>query len=209
MATDANERLGGAAYRGDVAGIADALLAGADPNALVRGYTPLLRAATFGNVATISALLAAGARVDGANTFGTTPLVYFSAHGHAAVVEVLLAAGADVHRADGVGKTSLHCASQNGHLDAARLLVDAGARTDVRNEDGNRPVDWVRQLLACVAAARSCHATTPPLCHAQVCTFADRSRAPAIRALLASAEPWSRRRPVALACYAVEWEWEA
>jgi hypothetical protein len=36
----------------------------------------------------------------------------------------------------------------------------------------------------------------------------DKSNEAALRALLAAAAPWSRRRPVAIACYAVGWEWE-
>jgi hypothetical protein len=48
-----------------------------------------------------------------------------------------------------------------------------------------------------------------PRCYAQVCaSIIDKSKMPALQALLAAAAPWSRRRPVALACYGVEWEWE-
>jgi hypothetical protein len=45
---------------------------------------------------------------------------------------------------------------------------------------------------------------------AQVCTasLADKSNPAALRALLTAAAPWSRRRPVALACYADVWEEE-
>jgi hypothetical protein len=39
--------------------------------------------------------------------------------------------------------------------------------------------------------------------------FTGMSNAAALRALFASAAPWSRRRPVAIACYADAWEWEA
>jgi ankyrin repeat protein len=215
MASRVNERLCRAASTGDVAGIAAALLAGADPNAFegTYYYTPLQWAAAYGHVAAIAALLAAGARVDGANSAGITPLMLAAHNGHTAAVDALLAAGADLQHADKDGDTALHCASMNGHVDAARALLEAGARADVRNKEGKQPINVVR-TLACshdVAAASYCHAAALPHCHAQVCDgwSAARSNADAVRAQLACAAPWSRRRPVALACYGVEWEWEA
>jgi hypothetical protein len=63
-----------------------------------------------------------------------------------------------------------------------------------------------------VAAARSRHAAAPPRRHVQVCNerWADRSRKPALAALLAAKVPWSHRRPVAVACGGGgAWDWEA
>jgi uncharacterized protein len=144
MASVLDRRLNDAARAGDVAGLADALLAGADPNALVSGWTPLQRAALGDHVVAIAALLAAGARVDDADSRGTTPLLYAAYTANTATVDALLAAGADVHRADNNGDTALHWASQKGRLDAPRLLLDAGARTGMRNKEGKRPIDVVR-----------------------------------------------------------------
>jgi ankyrin repeat protein len=210
MASIANERLRVAAMNGDVSGIAAALLAGADLEALDGAYvmTPLQWAARYGHVAAIAALLAAGAQVDGVHRSGNMPLLNAASNGHAAAIDALLAAGADVNRANNCGHTALHCASDAGHVDAARVLLRAGARSDVVNCYGVRPIDRVRVL---VAVAQYCHAAVPPRCNAQVCivAYASTSAAPALRALFASAAPWSRRRPVALACYGVEWEWEA
>jgi hypothetical protein len=150
MASWANERVCRAAMGGDVAGIAAALLAGADPNAFEGTYgdTPLQLAAMQGRVAAIAALLAAGARVDGTDLDGSTPLIHAAIHGHTTAIDALLAAGADVHRVDWNVNTALLYASSNGHLDAARVLLEAGARTDVRNEEGRRPIDGVRMPLA-------------------------------------------------------------
>jgi ankyrin repeat protein len=211
MASEVNERLCQAAEDGDVAGIAAALLAGGDPNAFEGSWTPLQWAAIHGHVAAIAALLAAGARVDDASRLGTTPLMRAAYQGHTAAVAALLAAGADVNHADTNSETALHSASMLGRLDAARALVEAGARTDVRNKEGGRPIDVVRAPACNLDLAAPLHlAASPTRRHAQVCKYvSDKSAVPALRAVLASAEPWSRRRPIAIACYGVEWEWEA
>jgi uncharacterized protein len=147
MASDANWRLRDAARDGDVAGIAAALLAGADANNASEGtaeLTPLLWAAFYGHVAAIAALLAAGARVDGTGSVGITPLMNAALNGGIAAIDALLAAGADVHRVAMNGNTALHLTSSYSRVDAARVLLDAGARTDVRDKRGKRPIDVVR-----------------------------------------------------------------
>jgi hypothetical protein len=211
----ANERLREAAYRGDVADIAAALLAGADPNAFERDndWTALQWAAYNGHVAAIAALLAAGARVDGADSNGRTPLMYAAIKGRTAAIAALLSAGADVNRAE-IGDyryTALHGTSTWGFLGAARVLLQAGARTDMRNKEGQRPIDKVRMHACSLGAAACSHRRCAAASHAQLCTGfrVDKSDEAALAALLASAEPWSRRRPVAIACYGVECEWEA
>jgi uncharacterized protein len=146
--SSANEELCNAAGRGDVAEIERQIAAGADPNALVNDLTPLQRAAQNGHVAAIAALVKAGARVDGADSYGQTPLMWAAAKDHTAVIDTLVAAGADVHRARTDGDTALHLASMRGKLDAARVLLEAGAKMDVRNKEGKRPIDVVRAALA-------------------------------------------------------------
>jgi uncharacterized protein len=206
----ANDKLCYAATSDDVAEIERQIAAGADPNAFegTSHMTPLLNAACHGHVAAITALVKAGARVDGASDFGLTPLMAAACYGNTAAVETLLAAGADVQHTSNPGNTALQWAPRGGHLDAARVLLEAGARTDVCNEDGERPIDVVCvPARSLVAATRSRHASAPPRCHAQVChDVSDKSNEAALRALLTFAAPWSRRRPVAVACYAVEWE---
>jgi hypothetical protein len=203
MASEVNRVLSRAAYRGDVAGIAAALLAGADPNAVVDHCTQLQTGALSGNVVAIAALLAAGARVNGTSSHGWTPLMYAASNGQTSTVDALLSAGADVRHADIFGRTALHYASMYGRLDVAGLLVDAGARADVPSKEGKRSIDQVRAWLA---RARQLAA---PLRHCAQVRARDEATKAALRALFASAAPWSRRRPVALACYGVEWEWEA
>jgi hypothetical protein len=155
MASDLSRRLCDAAEEGDVEGIAAALLAGADPNALVNDWTPLQRAAHNGHVAAIAALLAAGAHVDGASRSGKAPLMFAAIYGQTTAVAALLAAGANVNHANKGGSyTVLHWTARSGRVDAARLLLDAGARTEVRSKYGKRPIDVVgapgRLLVAAV-----------------------------------------------------------
>jgi hypothetical protein len=151
--SSANERLCAAAGRGDVAEIERLVAAGADPNVNegTDDWTPLQRAAETGHVAAMAALLAAGARVDGADTIGWTPLMWAAFSNCAAAADALVAAGTDVHRVDKDGNTALACASAFGRLDAARVLLEAGARTDVCRNDGKRPIDVVRALARSLA----------------------------------------------------------
>jgi ankyrin repeat protein len=144
--SSANEELCGAAYRGDVAEIERQIAAGADANAFegTGDWTPLQMAAANGHVAAITALVKAGARVDGADNLGHTSLMFAVVEGHSAAIDALLAAGADVNRAINIGSTTLHWASNKGHLDTACVLLEAGSRAEVRNREGQRPIDVVR-----------------------------------------------------------------
>ena len=78
------------------------------------GWTPLHRAAGYGNPATIQALLAAGAEVMARGELGSTPLHWAAAHGTPAIIQALLAAGADVMARDKYGRTPLHDAALAG-----------------------------------------------------------------------------------------------
>jgi ankyrin repeat protein len=158
--SSANGKLRDAADRGDVAEMERQIAAGANPNALVDGWTPLQWAAERGRIAAIAALVKAGARVDGADNGGFTPLMCAAGFGQSAAIDALVAAGADVHRVDSDGDSALHRASMFGKLDAARVLLEAGAKADVRNKEGERPIDVVRaharslRLLDCVTPLR-------------------------------------------------------
>lgn len=134
-----------AAGSGDAAAISIALLAGATPNFTYSGWSPLTRAALEEQTAAITALLAGGANPDYADSAGTTPLMCAAEVCHPAGVSALLAGGADVNCTSPFsGDTALHMACKSGCLDSASLLLDAGARVDMRNNDGEQPIDVVR-----------------------------------------------------------------
>jgi ankyrin repeat protein len=141
-----DEKLVSAARAGDTARIERQIAAGADPN-VFEGMpcdTPLQEAANNGHVAAIAALLKAGARVDGADSFAYTPLMNAAFNGHTAAIDALLAAGADVNHANRHGNTALHLALMWGKVAAAHTLLEAGARADMRDDQGKRPIDVVR-----------------------------------------------------------------
>jgi hypothetical protein len=164
--SSANNKLCDAAERGDVAEIERQIAAGADANAFegMGRYTPLQWAAYYGHVAAMAALLAAGARVDSADSCGTTPLIWAAYSGHTVAIDALLAAGADVHHVTVDSDTALHYALMEGRLDAARVLLEAGAWTDVRNRRGERPTDVRRAPLSRTRSLRL-RGGIKPLCH--------------------------------------------
>jgi len=84
------------------------LAAGANPNAVVNGNTPLMLAAKIGDVEVVKLLLAQGASVDNnaLNSERRTPLMVAINSDSADVVSLLLAEGASVTRRDYKGLTA-------------------------------------------------------------------------------------------------------
>ena len=84
------------------------LSAGANPNAVVNGNTPLMLAAKIGNVDVVKLLLSEGASVDNnaLNSERRTPLMVAINSNNADVVGLLLAKGASVTRRDYKGLTA-------------------------------------------------------------------------------------------------------
>ena len=113
---------------------------------------PLLRAARYGDVATVERLLKAGAKVDGDTIFGNqripllvTPLFTAARAGRAAVVAVLLKADAKMNRATAGGFTPLFAAAQEGHTAAVSVLVGAGAEIDIVTDKQCTPLYMAAQ----------------------------------------------------------------
>jgi ankyrin repeat protein len=112
--------------------------------------SPLERAASSGNLASVRHLLDAGAEVNGAGR-DTTPLGAAAYQGHVDVVTLLLDRGADASRAvpdsrlEGNGAplamalmpaNGLSDSRDAGKLQIARLLIDRRAAVDARGQDG-------------------------------------------------------------------------
>lgn len=104
------------------------LAAGADPNANGGVTTPLVEAATHGDVETLTLLLNGGADPNLADATDGTPLMAASQRGATDQVNMLLAAGADPNRRSTLGSTALALAQAGGYGDIARLLQEAGAK---------------------------------------------------------------------------------
>ena len=74
------------------------------------GATSLYIASECGQFGVVRELLARGANVNAATTFGRTPLIQASWHGHVEVVRALLSAGADKRLMQNNGATATSAA---------------------------------------------------------------------------------------------------
>jgi ankyrin repeat protein len=145
-------------------------------SALVRGgakidgteddCAPLLNAIQQGRVASVRALVSAGARIgsvgmaaaagrlDLVEEFATRggkgptttemeqALIQAAYRGHAEVVAFLLERGVDAAAKDGQAFTALHWAAGGGYVDVVRLLVARGAPLEVKNVYGGTVLDF-------------------------------------------------------------------
>lgn len=144
------ERLLQAARTGDLAGVAAALASaapidGGDPK---WGETALMRAAAFGQQATVQALLAAGAnpRVESAGR--RTALHAAAEGGDVVIVRELLARGLAVDGGAESGDTPLMVACAARRPSAIEVLVAAGARHESMGSGCGSLADLIGRMLA-------------------------------------------------------------
>ena len=134
-----------AAWRGDLARVAEALADGTAPDApAADGYTALLRAVWAGHTACARLLLEAGADPDQRDPLGRPALLLASEVAHTGVMAALLEAGAGVEARDPDGRTPLHGACWGGHTAAVEMLTAAGADRLSRDRDRREPGDEAR-----------------------------------------------------------------
>lgn len=86
------------------------------------GLTPLIAAAQRGHADVVGVLLAAGAKVNVADTRGRTPLMAAVEAGDAESVSLLLARNADVLAVDDTGRSALDMARQGSRWDLVRVI---------------------------------------------------------------------------------------
>lgn len=142
-----------AARGGDVTAVRDLVRRGADPNALSgqNGWTPLEHAIHTHQLASMNALLDAGADPNRPDANGTTPLMMAAAYGYNDMVEALLRRGANPRAVapDGIRAVDL---AMTGVADIDRFTLfecqDQTVRT-LRNAAPSTPVNpraraWAR-----------------------------------------------------------------
>jgi len=136
-----------AAEKGNIYMVNTLLERGALPNLKTipnRGEdNAVIKAASNGHDAVVSALLAHGGDVDSANKWGVTGLLYAAKHGHTKTVSVLLQNGASV---EGKKKkeTPLMVAAEHGNEEIVGILLKHGANVKAKGSYGNTPLDYAR-----------------------------------------------------------------
>lgn len=141
-----DEELREAAEKGDIDGVLNALLRGADAASRDRfGRNAIINAAWRGRENIVRLMLERGIDIEAADNRGRTPVNWAAINGHRRVVEMLLDGGADPDRIDSEGTTALIRAAWNGHDAVVERLIAAGARLDTRDPKGRTALDRARQ----------------------------------------------------------------
>jgi hypothetical protein len=144
------ERLLQAARTGDVAGVARALAGGApiDAGDPKWGETALMRAAAFGQRATVQALLSAGANPLAESAGKRTALHAAAEGGDVDILRDLLEKGLPVDGGADRGDTPLAVACAARQPAAVEALVAAGARHEALGSDCGTLADLIGRSLA-------------------------------------------------------------
>lgn len=109
------------------------------------GATPMMEAATVGDVAMLALLLDHGADVEATNATGQTALMSVARTGNVAAAELLLARGANVDaREHWRDQTALMWAAAQSQPALLRTLVAAGADVNARSQVHQ----WEREITA-------------------------------------------------------------
>lgn len=110
------------------------------------GHTPLMEAASAGNVSIARILVEHGASINThSNEFKESALTLACYKGHLEMVRFLLEAGADQEHKTEEMHTALMEASMDGHVEVARLLLDSGAQVNMPADSFESPLT----LAAC------------------------------------------------------------
>ncbi len=100
------------------------------------GITPLMLAASQGNVDAVRDLLARGARIDMKNAAGETALMLCAGAGQPGTLALLIEAGGQIEESNLQGWTPLMLAGMSESLEAVKLLLKHGANVMARTHAG-------------------------------------------------------------------------
>lgn len=98
------------------------------------GFTPLHRAARYGDTESVELLIANGADVNAKDKWGYTPLLRAIWSQDKDMMKLLIAKGADVNYTPKDDSPPLHYAVSIEDKDMVELLVDNGAKFDVKDQ---------------------------------------------------------------------------
>ena len=112
------------------------------------GYSALAFAARFGELATVRALLAAGANpdIEAHNVWHETPLMDAARDGYVEIGAALIRAGARVDHFDVNHETALMWAVREGETEYAAMLLGDGANPALRNRAGDDARDLAEAI---------------------------------------------------------------
>ena len=119
-----------------VIGRIDGMDAMVDGRFLINGNTPLMVAATSGDLRQTRKQLKSGAKVNAVNKFGSSALLGAAAGGYSDIVDMLLAYQANVNAQSKNGGTPLIFASKNGHTQVTGKLLAKGALVNSVDKEG-------------------------------------------------------------------------
>jgi len=116
---------------------------GADPDEedpRDNGWTPLTKAAHFGNAEIVKVLLKHGAHINKPQRHGATPLLLAVANKRFRVVDLLLYHGALTNLSSEDGLSPLGVAARMGNIQMAQMLLNKGADLFARTFYGDTPL---------------------------------------------------------------------
>ncbi|BFZ18058.1 hypothetical protein BsWGS_21097 [Bradybaena similaris] len=103
------------------------------------GWTPLLMAASSGNMEILRWLITSGADVAARTPKEFNAIHVAALNGHVNIMVVLQSRGASILSCTKEKQTALHLAAKSGHLECVKWLVANGAHLDAQDTSGQTP----------------------------------------------------------------------